>query len=1660
MSLTTEQQRLVSMLEYLEQWDKLNRTPTFDVASHQGLVIWQNDLADIPGFHLNIADATGEVWLEIERLRPAKPPVPVEALVPWVVIPDDPTKEPRSRETLPNFEEPEKPLRFDEIPELQSMLEAYLRGPWAKWASMEIPRRKSISIYDKLFNLLQTIETEGAETALELVWGTGVALWQTDKHRVRYPLISHLVEVDPIGTDMSLRIRPREVPPLLETDIYVALENPGLASFEKAARTILDHPDSHVTPFDEGSFEQILAGAAGGLDRKARYWPRESGYEIGKLPPASDALTVTNTWVVFARRKGTNFLIDDVRRLKAKVESEPVPAGAPTVLVEDPEGEAPARSTRRWRGLSSTGFQSGWAASSSSQFEPAKSSTGELYFPKPFNAEQIQIIDRLENAAGVVVQGPPGTGKTHTIANVICHYLAEGKRVLVTSKGESALTVLREQLPAPIQHLTVSLLTSERDGLKQLEQSVSKITTEITNLNPAEVQKDIGRHRSRIDLLHQRITDIDRELGAWAKKNIDPAPASLGGLKPAEMARCVVEQAAQHQWFPDALNSSPAHEPVFSPDDINDLRVARCKVGADLICLSAVLPEPALIPAAAEIGELHRSLIEMETITGTLDDHSIPKLKIPFHYDFKDSANLQRLLENAERVAKLLRDAARIRRTLSDKWIDWLRCNFETGHNSKPVFTVVLQKRKEIESLIETRRQFIGVAIEWEDEWDGDDELFAAVKNAAAGHWYPFGLWPYWNSIARERFQKVLLNGQAPKEQADWKWIETHVVLRRQVRIVACQWNTLANECPSPVLPAQPADALRKSEELVGQMEEAERWVVELAPSLMSEVLAVFSDVKADGVVDDPERMERLADAIDLRVRRKRLEDAKHHADSLLVLFNESSLPVFKDAATFVSQKLGQDGHDSVTIERDWQAIANEFERLRKLQPAFETIWAISKAIEANGAPKWAKQLCEVPHATSQPDVLPDDWAAAWKWRRQFGHLLEIDGRGRMHELTKSRVILQNDLSNAYTDLVEKLTWLKLKETLDMDRSLMSALMHYMAAIRGIGTGNNVSSDRHRKNARVAMSRANRAIRCWIMPHWRVSESLPSELALFDLVIVDEASQSDLWALPAMLRAKKLLVVGDDKQVSPSAVGVREIDIRQLHARFLRNLPFGDLLSPGNSIYDLAKVMFASDMIGLKEHFRCVEPIIEFSNRLCYNNEIKCLRVPKALERITPPLVDVFVRGGAREGRGKVNRIEAQAIVDEIKVITDNPRFAGRSIGVVSLLGGDQAKYIFELLVAQIGEEKIITHKIRCGDAMTFQGREADIIFISMVSDGDSVRALSGKMYEQRFNVAVSRAKDRLYLFRSFRREDLKEHDLRSQLVNHFQNPLRRETEKKGRDRCESDFERDVFDRLNAAGYRVLPQVAAGGYRIDMVVEGSAGRRLAVECDGDQYHGPDVWMEDLQRQRTLERAGWTFWRCWGSSFLREPDACMADLFSILKGHEIDPIGGLDADLTDIVEYREVGIPESEDAIPQSQSGESDHQESQEAPLEAATSQETSKVAVELHPMIKLPQTQRVYQPDLLSASGELPLWEAPPPNLVLVELNDSIRYSFADEPDDISFVTLVSEPSNPNIGTVNQDTVIGRALRGMKAGDERTVELPMGKRQLRVIEILKPSQRR
>lgn len=160
----------------------------------------------------------------------------------------------------------------------------------------------------------------------------------------------------------------------------------------------------------------------------------------------------------------------------------------------------------------------------------------------------------------------------------------------------------------------------------------------------------------------------------------------------------------------------------------------------------------------------------------------------------------------------------------------------------------------------------------------------------------------------------------------------------------------------------------------------------------------------------------------------------------------------------------------------------------------------------------------------------------------------------------------------------------------------------------------------------------------------------------------------------------------------------------------------------------------------------------------------------------------------------------------------------------------------------------------------------------------------------------LSRARDRMVLVRSVKEEELNPNDLKAKVIRHFCNPMIGAKPPSGdlMAMCESNFERDVLARLVSRGYRVKPQVGALGYRIDLVVEGAGDRRLAVECDGDKYHGPERWADDMRRQRVLERVGWRFWRCWASSFTLDADACMADLFLTLERLQIHPLGKTEA----------------------------------------------------------------------------------------------------------------------------------------------------------------------
>lgn len=369
---------------------------------------------------------------------------------------------------------------------------------------------------------------------------------------------------------------------------------------------------------------------------------------------------------------------------------------------------------------------------------------------------------------------------------------------------------------------------------------------------------------------------------------------------------------------------------------------------------------------------------------------------------------------------------------------------------------------------------------------------------------------------------------------------------------------------------------------------------------------------------------------------------------------------------------------------------------------------------------------------------------------------------------------------------------------------------------------------------------------------------------------------------------KEIVIVGDDEQVSPMGVGQKVEELQGLIATMLNGIPNAALYDSTFSIYDLAMTILQP--ICLREHFRCVPEIINFSNRLSYNWKIKPLRDSSSVNT-RPHLVDYRLEGATTNG--KINKKEAVTIASLIVASIREPEYENASFGVISLLGEEQALYIDSLLRRYLEPTTYAKRKIQCGNSAHFQGDERDIIFLSMVDTCESDGPLSMRsdghmgMFKKRYNVAASRARDQLWVVYSLNPEtDLKENDLRLQLIQHAKDPssYSREREKVLL-RTESDFEKKVASIIMDAGYKVTPQWKVGSYRIDMVVEGN-GKRLAVECDGDKWHTLDNLQDDLNRQAILERLGWTFVRIRGTQFYRNPDKTMASVFEKLKSMEI------------------------------------------------------------------------------------------------------------------------------------------------------------------------------
>jgi very-short-patch-repair endonuclease len=1470
------------LFEYIGE--QLNDTNPrgYRLSSHTGFMRRRGDLAGLPGVEFDVQVEGDHVWLRIQRLEATPPPVVPERHRGLIRVGNDPEGPPPSLDEA-HLHHWLSTAAKGKTSEERKDLEARGRLAanravteyavlWNAWAVGEKPRRKTIGLYGDLFALKHALESEETAKPIEIVWGVGITTWQLEFKGANvdfeYPLLTQTMEVALDEKSLALEVRPRATNTRVELDAFVACSVTGAADAERAVRQHIErNKERPVTPFDASSYTDVLKLIAGNLDSEGRYLAVLA--KDDPIPAAGEHIVVTDAWVMLSRPRANNVLVDDLRRLQEKLAAGcELPEGV-SALVSPPSDEPVNYEAVNFRGLSSRGETSGGRT-------PV-----ELYFPLPYNEEQVTIVSRLDRAAGVTVQGPPGTGKTHTIANIICHYLATGRRVLVTSKGEPALEVLQQKIPKEVQPLTVALLTGDREGIRQFQASIEAIQHQVSQLNPALCQQEIETLKQAIDCAHAELAKIDRRVDEIALAQLADVEIDGVPMRAQKLAEMVVDGREKYGWFDDEVTFTNA--PPLTEAEGRALREARRSLRADLVYTRAQVPSADDFPRAAAIAELHAVMCRIREFEAQERDGELPSLTAMTR-EVLDAA--QGLLNDVEHACALAEELDGV----AGGWPMELRfkCRLPTFAAERKALESLFE---DLDDLVSARAELLRQPIEMSEACLASAKARQAIgRGAESGR--PFGLVTFGAGEIKELLGTVRVSGLAPRTQEDWTLAQRYVTLHERVLSFSVRWNGFAETLKLPKLEGGVAN-LRHFELTATAARKAHELAMTFDPRLPVEARKVFAQPPVKDLLGGSQQLDRVRQQLVRHLSRAELSAAATQFSALQEKLGGKSGPVSDELRQFLGGVLGNRKFAPEHVAARFAELMAELRRIASLGPTLAVLRDASKRLANAGAPKLASRVQSVPVEAAGEDIaFPVIWRDAWTWARIRSHLDTIEARDELVAMSGRRASLESGLAKLYRDMVGKAAWLSAKR--NSTPKVLQALAGYATAIRRIGMGTGPNAVRFRRDAREAMLDAAGAVPCWIMSHFKVSESMPAHIGAFDLVIVDEASQSDLWALPAIVRGAKILVVGDDKQVSPDPGFIDSQRIVELKNRFLADQPYGMEMTPEKSLYELAARVFAAEQVMLREHFRCVSPIIAYSNRNFYKDAIAPLRIPRPSERIDPPLVDIYVPDGARTTRD-CNQAEAEAIVAEIKAVLTDERLANRTLGVISLLGMEQAKQIDSLVRRECDAAALLHRKFECGDARTFQGSERDIMFLSLVVDRSSCKAVSGNMFEQRFNVAGSRARDRMYLVRSVEIADLSDKDLRQTLLAHFSKPMVVSSEEAEVliNRCESGFERDVFIELTKRGYRVMPQVKSGAYRLDMVVEGENDSRLAIECDGDEFHGPDRWAQDTLRQRVLERAGWTFWRCFASTWVLHKDELVAELLSRLTAMGIGPVGSAD-----------------------------------------------------------------------------------------------------------------------------------------------------------------------
>lgn len=1325
------------------------------------------------------------------------------------------------------------------------------------WVEKQRDIKRTRDFFAQLFHMYSDLERD-SET-LELMVGDGIVR-EPGNNAINHPLLLKRVKFQFDAEANIVSIHDTDTEPELYTLLLkeMAQINPGAVK-----KANVDLVENFYHPLDRNYSTNFLKILTHNLSSKSRFIA-DGNYQTSD----EDSLTVTVNPVFFVRKRldGT---LKTMEEIIANIQNTGHVPGHIEDLVEG--GEVEVLPEPREQGIEE-------------QLAALNGESLPILLSKEANREQLEIAERIERYNAVLVQGPPGTGKTHTIANLLGHFLAQGKNVLVTSHARKALAVLKEKVSEEIKDLCVSILD---DTNLDMDRSVDGITDKMSRFTSNELKKQVEIDtRKRADIIRQ-LADVRKKIYAIRFREFKPIVFDGVSYSPAEAAAFVNNNAQLLAYIPGEVKLY--HSLPITKGDLAQLYKYNSKLSAaDDRELAYDIPSPDKLMRPEEFAT---DLSNTPQYTASIENIA-RELGIQIETDVcnkvinvNDELVVTVLLQNSS-VEKLDQLSQHIRnfRTV-EEWMIHAAVDGRKGGGYRERWEMLI-------SAIEDTAEYAGAIVA---QMIGRNICISGELNRPQlrpclevalellqknGRITRLNL--FFNKALKAALASIRINGMEILSEEDCRLVQQYLTLDEKRQQAAFLWNELMAKPGTP--------------EFFALGDEPERIGLQMIPLIrryldwyQTESTKITQLVKHGGFNTDIIFTESELDS-ELTHTKKTLDTIQNKLPKLIDLaHNFTALCAINERQSRVLLTLEVGGRKQSTICTSLtDAIKNNkaddydyhYRELSELYAKYRTRARRAEmlALIDPVAPEWA-QAIKSRIGIHGLETRPQDIDQAWKCK-QFAAIIDSIIAEPFEELQHKAIVLGNELRRITGKVAANGAWYHLMLRTERNLDMKQALQGWKLTVKKIGKGTGKNAPALKRQARILMAKCQTAVPAWIMTVNKAMESLDPASNTFDVIIVDEASQSDISALGITYMGKKIIIVGDDKQVSPMAVGVDIDKMNALRDMYIdKSIPNWHLFDAKTSLYDITSTTFQPLM--LREHFRCLPNIIGYSNKLSYDFKIKPLR-GAGTSPVFPPTVNYRVADGRREHKSMVNSKEAEAIVALMMACTELEEYEGMTFGVITLLGDVQARKIQQIIVEKIEPTVIEQRRILCGNASHFQGDERDVIFLSLVDsneeDGPLRMAGDGpdQSRKQRYNVAASRAKDQLWVVHSLdHTKDLQHGDLRRDLLEYVANPgaLAQQIEEV-KAKAESPFEESVATSLLAAGYHIAQQWQVGAYRIDMVVFYNDSA-VAIECDGESFHSGDEQVRaDMERQAILERIGWRFIRIRGSEYFRDPDKTM------------------------------------------------------------------------------------------------------------------------------------------------------------------------------------------